>query len=191
MSVFKREFWWWLLPEGQDLRVIVVISCMCQLALGSFLPSRLVISEPMLYMRMPVWHVVFVVPLETRLDALSIGEMVVCVMQLGSSYCTGHSVAIWVSTVPYSIWICCLPTAVQKCCSSCQFALFLKAVSNSGDSWATRYMVLPCMTMTYKITCASSLLGCMRGLDSQQEKASKSSALWDLAFSLFYFEPNF
>lgn len=52
-------------------------------------------------------------------------------------------------------------------------------------------MVLPCVTMTHKITYASNLLGCMRDLESQQEKAAKSSALWDLAFSLFYFEPNF
>jgi len=100
-----------------------------------------------------------------------------CVMLLGRSYCTGHSMAIRVSAVPCWTWICCLPTVVQKDCSSCQFALFLKAASNLGNSWVKLFMVSPCVTMTYKITYASNLLGCMRDVKSQQEKAAKSSAL--------------
>lgn len=54
MSIFVGEFGWQLLPEGQDLRLIVVISCMCRLALGSFLRSMLAICEPILHMRMHV-----------------------------------------------------------------------------------------------------------------------------------------
>lgn len=45
--------------------------------------------------------------------------------------------------------------------------------------------------MMYKMSYASNVLGCMRDLESQQEKAARSLTLWDLDFSPFNFEPNF
>lgn len=128
----------------------------------------------------------FVVPLETRLDVASIWEMVLCAMQLGCGYCTGHSVAICVSTVPCWIWIWFLPTAV---------ALELMPVCLLSQGCFQFWRQLG-ETLHSVALCDDDiqdhlyLSGCVRNLESQQEKAAKCSALRDQAFSLFYFKPN-